>query len=996
MEEERATTLIDTQASDALAKVVADLYNDPIYMVHNGLAQDSCNAALTTGSNAEHQDEEAINGSMPLSQRKPHPLNTSAASSNQRPHMLQEPRSSSSKSNDHDEKEKNQTNHSHSNMRITSSPSHRSNLSPSSRKQLVHHRSSPHSQSYIVTLDQLSLREKLLLLTGSSLWTMHALPKHHLPSLTLSDGGHGVRKPLVETSLQLAHPATCFPPLCALACSWDESLIDQVGQAIAHECYYYQVSVLLGPGLNLKRHSCGGRNFEYFSEDPLLSGRLAASFIKGIQHSGHVAACPKHFAVNNQETHRFVVNALVDPRTARELYYKAFEICVKTSQPATIMCAYNKVNGTYASEHYFLQTQLLRQEWGFDGVCMTDWGATHDRAAGIKAGMDLEMPGSHGAHDRSIRMALKSGSESDVDGNNDEAGGGGEFMTTTLRMEEIDVCAERVLQLVQRYRATARATGIEVDWEQHAQLARQAARDSIVLLKNEDNLLPLARNTSVALIGDFAKDHPRIQGMGSAQVTPFRVETVYEEMQHYTNKITFAKGYDGDDDHPTQFNTELLSEAVEIAKPADVVLLFIGLPEIMEAEGMDREHMRLPAQHNALLNEVLAVNSNVVVVITNGGTVELPDCCDHAKAILEGYLLGQSGGGAMCDIIFGHQSPCGKLAETMPLRQADLLCDKYFPGDRDVVAHFEGLDVGYRYFNTANKRVRFPFGHGLSYTTFEFSNLQTTVELDDDNDKKVHVTLDLKNTGQMAAKEVVQLYVHDVIASVYRPFHELKAYAKVSLEPGETKTVQMSLDRDAFAFWDIGVDDWVVEAGEFEIQVGSSSQLIELRQRITFEKGQDASELSRDSYPPTTNGTLHEISHETFAKRFGAQAELILDNIRSRIASSAFDRNSMLKEIALVSLIGKLFVRIVFTEASREIKPGPSEQRQKKMIRANVENLPLRVLVLFSKGGLSFTLLDAIIAILNGYYCLAFVFLFYASVYAVKDTVLDLFGQRTP
>jgi beta-glucosidase len=583
--------------------------------------------------------------------------------------------------------------------------------------------------------------------------------------------------------------------------------------------------------------------------------------------------------------------------------------------------------------------------------------------------------GSHGAHDRSIRQALEQGS---------------------LSVQDIDACTMRMLRLVNTYKAT-KVGRVDIDWDEHDRLARQAARESIVLLRNDNNLLPLARNTPIALIGDFAKDHPRIQGMGSAQVTPYRVETVYDAIQQYTDRVVFAQGYSGEDDHPTELNAELLSEAVDVARQGDVVLLFLGLPEIMESEGMDRAHMSLPAQHYALWNEIVAVNDNVVVILTNGGTVQLPDTYIKTRAILEGYLLGQAGGGAMCDILFGQQSPCGKLAETMPVSQTDILGDRYFPGDRDVVAYMEGLDVGYRQFNTTNSRVRYPFGHGLSYTSFSFANLRVHVDIDNEDEKAVRVEFDIRNTGSMAGKEVVQLYMRDVLASVYRPFHELRAYDKVSVEPGETKTLTMVLNSDAFSFWDIGRSDWTVEPGDFEIQIGSSSLDIALRETISLTTGNFASDQAIEAYPLKDNA-LEEVSPDVFVKRFGSLADVVSTAMvdSENNPSELFDRNSLLKETAKVSIIGRLFLHIVFTEASREIKPGQSEQRQKKMIRTNVENIPLRVLVLFSKGGLSFALLDGIIAILNGSYLFALVCFAYASMYAVRDTVSELCRCRKP
>jgi beta-glucosidase len=809
----------------------------------------------------------------------------------------------------------------------------------------------PPSTPTYVSVHDLTLEEKLLLLSGQTLWLLPDLPRFNLPSLTVADGPHGVRKPVKELSLQEALPATCFPTAAALSCSWDVDLLRQVGIALGNECAHYQVAVLLGPGMNLKRHGGGGRNFEYFSEDPLVSAKLATAYVQGVQANGRVGACIKHFAVNNQESHRFVVDAVVDERTARELYYRGFEAVVRDAQPATIMCAYNKINGVYCSENEFLNTQLLRDEWGFQGVVMTDWGATNDRPAAIAAGMDLEMPGSHGAHGREIRRALREG--------------------TVLRMEHVDACAQRMLNLMCRYKESVRDTYELSSWHDQHKLAKQVAMQCAVLLQNQGNLLPLKQGTSVAVIGDFAKEHPRYQGMGSSQVCTNSVVTAYDELFRHTKDVFFAPGYHADDDHIEAVNEELLAEAVRVAQQAEVVLLCLGLPEIMESEGFDRLHLNIPAQHNALVDAVSKVNSNVIVMLSNGGAIEIP-WADKVKAIFEGYLLGETGGAATVDLIFGVQSPCGKLAETFPIVQEDILADRYFPGSRDRVEYREGLDVGYRYFDTAQKDVRFPFGHGLTYTTFEYGNLNVQVNRDDATSKSVHVSFDLTNTGAVAAKEVVQCYIHQDSPSVYRPVHELKYFCKIHLEPQQSKQVEFDLLTDAFSFYDIGVSDWTVEAGGFEIRIASSSRDIRLEAPVVFAEGRGPSDLAKETYPPVAGGgTLSQVDDETFAKRFAKRKEFVLAECVASAESSTvsrvggFHRNSLLKEVASRRLMGKLLLSVVLSAAAKEVKKGPTRKRQKRMVRANVENLPLRTLVLFSKGVLSFELLDACIAAMN-------------------------------
>ena len=809
-----------------------------------------------------------------------------------------------------------------------------------------------------VTMEDLTYKEKVALLSGDSFWTTPPIPRLNVPHLTMADGPHGVRRPVHELALNESHPATCFPTACALACSWDEDLVREVGVALQQECIHYNVHVLLGPGLNLKRHPLGGRNFEYFSEDPFLSGRLASAYIQGVQCTGKVAACVKHFAANNQESHRFVVNALVDERTLRELYYKGFELTINRpadQQPATLMCAYNRLNGIFCSEHSELLTDVLRNEWDFKGLTITDWGAANFRPAGLVAGMDLEMPGSHGAHHWEIKEHIRNG---------------------MLDEKYIDASVQRMLTLIQKYGTGNPKPLIGYDkddlmWKNHFELARKVAMDCCVLLKNEDGLLPLKAETisKVALIGDFGRGHPRYQGMGSSSVQSEKVVTVYDELHrfiHDPSNITFAPGYEVDDDHPELVDTLMVEEAVEAAKGADVVIICVGLPEIMESEGFDRVHMRMPAQHNALVDAVSKANSNVIVVLSNGGVVELP-WHDHVKAILETYLLGEAGGAAVVDLIFGVQSPCGKLPETFPGRVEDILADQYFPGNRDRVEHREGLLVGYRYFDTVSVPVRFPFGHGLSYTTFKYSALGLTTVTDEIDKKLVSAILTVTNTGATAGKEIVQCYVHSAESKVFRPEQELKDFAKVSLDPGQSKEVTFTLTNNAFSFYDIGLKTWVVEEGEFEVRIGSSSRDIRLKGTIFFLQGLSASQIARESYPTEKMSDVASIDDAKFANRFGNKSEEVLMTLAENPAATGkvFHRNSLLKEVAESRLVGKVLLYTVFRASAKGIKKGPTSKRGERMVMENVKNIPLRALVLFSRGGLSFDTLDALIDLMN-------------------------------
>jgi beta-glucosidase len=842
-----------------------------------------------------------------------------------------------------------------------------------------------------VSPSDLTLLEKLDLLSGTSLWTTAGLEHrhHHLKPLTLADGPHGVRKPVQEVSLIDSHPATCFPNACALACSWNELLLQRIGCALARECQRYHVHVLLGPGLNLKRHACGGRNFEYYSEDPIVSGRLAASYVNGVQQQQdqqnhhRVAACLKHFVANNQESHRFVVNALVDERTLRELYYRQFEIAIQQSQPATLMVAYNRLNGVYCSEHVDVLQNIVREEWKFTGVIMTDWGATNDRVAAIRAGVDLEMPGSHGAHHWEIAKAIRDGS---------------------LSMEQhVDPLIQRLLLLLNKYgnhnnnnnddESDDSSIDIHTEdadlremWDRHYQLAYEAAMESMVLLKNDNQFLPWNsnNNTSIAVIGEFAKQ-PRYQGMGSSRVTSPKLTDVWTELQKRipsaSSNLTFAPGYHVDDENiEAHVDSRLLQEAITVAQSAEKVVLCVGLPEIMESEGFDRTHCYLPAQHVALMQEIVKVNPNLVIVLSNGGVVELPTEIIHrVPAIVEGYLLGEAGGAATVDVLFGVQSPSGKLAETFAIHQSDALADRYFPGDRHRVEYREGLLVGYRYFDTVHQPVQFPFGHGLSYTEFQYRDLQVRVIEDGELTKLVEVDFVVQNIGSIAGKEIVQCYIHDVESTVFRPEQELKEFCKVALEPGESKTVQFILSEIAFSFYDIGHKDWICERGDFEIRIGASSRDIRLQQKITFKNGPaQASILAQGAYPPmlNINESIDEVDDETFAKRFRSESYALMTRDDSvdehRTQLQRFHRNSLLKELASKRWLGRLLLFTVYKSASNEVQPGPTYNRQVKLVKEVVKNLPLRTLVLFSRGGFSFDTLDACIALANYHFLTAF------------------------
>lgn len=792
-----------------------------------------------------------------------------------------------------------------------------------------------------IQASDLTLNEKLNLLTGDSLWSLPSV--HGLPSLTLCDGPHGVRKQLRDRSFTASYPATCFPTAAALACSWDTDLVYDIGTALSRECDWYNVNVLLAPGMNIKRHPYGGRNFEYFSEDPFLSSRLAIPYVQGVQHSGTTAACVKHFAVNNQESHRFVVNAVVDPRTLHELYLEQFRVVLKQAQPAMVMTAYNQLNGIYCSEHEYLLKTILRDTDHWEGVTVSDWGATNARVTGLIAGLDLEMPGSHGVHNAEFRKCLDDG---------------------TLEMGIVDTSVNRILNLIRTYGTKPpHDPNVSEDklFRDHSALAHSAALESIVLLKNDANVLPLdVKNIhSIALIGEFGKDHPRYQGMGSSMVNSTKVKSVYTALRDHFNvdQIHYAHGYHPDDEALDGTDESLLQEAATAAAAADAVILCIGLPEIMESEGFDRTHLSIPSQHAALVDIACANNQNVIVVLSNGGVIELP-WFDGPSAIVETYLSGEAGGPATVDVIFGKSTPCGKLAESWPLQAFDLMADEWFPGSRDVVEYREGLNVGYRHLDTENACVQFPFGFGLSYTNFGYRNVEIKVNQDEQTTKQVVVTLQVENTGTFPGREIVQVYVRHTNPSIFRPTHELQGFTKTKLlQPGETsETMTIILSEQAFSYYDPQTSQWILEkSGVFEIQVAAHSRDIRHAQSIQFALGDEPLALTE---------------YESFADRFQCR-----DSVRSAIElRNDIHRNSLLKDVAGQRWLGRMLLSVVFQAAMKEVAPNSKNPaREKKLVEATVSNLPLRALVLFSKGAFSFDLLDALILLMNLRYFAAIV-----------------------
>ena len=642
---------------------------------------------------------------------------------------------------------------------------------------------------------KLSLEQKCALLSGKNTWQTQDYPKQGVPAIWLSDGPNGLRKQAGAADhlgLNPSVPATCFPTAATMANSWDPALGEEVGRALGEETAANRVNVLLGPGLNVKRSPLCGRSFEYFSEDPYLSGKMAAAYVRGIQENG-VAACPKHFAVNSQELRRMASNSVLDERTLRELYLTAFEIVVKEAHPKSIMSAYNKVNDTYANENHHLLVDILRKEWGFDGAVVTDWGGSNDHVEGVKNGSTLEMPSPGLGGARKLLKAVENGE---------------------LSEHTIDERVDEMLELALSTTEAMEKAPHKFDENAHHQLARRAAAESIVLLKNEDAILPLKHGKKVTLIGDFALT-PRYQGAGSSMVNPTKVDSLKDAMEAAElDMVGYCSGYE----RSGKPNKAYLDEAVSQAKMADVVILCIGLDESSESEGLDRTHICIPAVQKEVLNAVTAVNPNVVAVVSAGSVIET-DWAAKCKAVVHGYLGGQAGAGAMLEVLTGWQNPCGKLAETIPLRYEDTPAARYFPGRKQNAEYREGLYIGYRYYETANKAVRYPFGYGLSYTTFAYSDLKVNAE---------KVTFTLTNTGSVAGAEIAQLYVAKPDAAVFRPAKELKGFAKVFLKAGESKTVTIPLDDKTFRYWNVATDRWEVEGGSYQLLVGANVQDIRL------------------------------------------------------------------------------------------------------------------------------------------------------------------------
>ena len=665
------------------------------------------------------------------------------------------------------------------------------------------------------SVNDLTLEEKAALTSGTNPWSLGNVAAKGLPNYTITDGPHGLRKAQNTESMDVEEnvPATCFPPAASMACSWNPELVERVGEAMGEECIQEQVAVILGPGVNIKRNPLGGRCFEYWSEDPYLAGHTAVGIVKGVQSKG-VGTSLKHFAANNQETDRLRISATISPRAMREIYLPAFEYIVKTAQPWTVMCSYNKINGVFSSQNRWLLTDVLRGEWGFKGIVMSDWGAVSDRVAALNAGLNLEMPPSN--TDDQIVAAAKDG---------------------RIPATQLDEMAQGMIDLVAKARPAMSRDGYRYDVDAHNEVARQAAVESMVLLKNEDATLPVAKGAKIAVIGEFART-PRYQGAGSSLINPTKLTSFLDALEERGVAADFAPGFTLDD---AAQDPALTEQAVTAAQQADVVLLFLGLPAAYESEGFDRTTLDIPAKQVEVLEAVAAANPNVAVVLSNGSVVSLP-WRGRAKAILETWLLGQAGGAALADVIFGDEAPSGKLAQTIIDDVNDDPSAMNWPGEEGHVDYGEGVFVGYRYHDTFRKQVTYPFGYGLSYATFDVHDATVAKT----GPRTAEVTVTVTNTSDVAGAETVQVYVAPSKAKVARPVHELKGFAKVALEPGESKNVTIALDDRAFAYWSERFDDWHVEGGTYTVEVGVSSR--DIISRLDVEIDDDGKIMNLDEW----------------------------------------------------------------------------------------------------------------------------------------------------
>ena len=787
-------------------------------------------------------------------------------------------------------------------------------------------------------IETMSLKQKADFASGYDYWHLESAQDLGLPKIMITDGPHGLRKQNPNgnsVGLGNSYPSTCMPPAATSACSWDENLLREEGEALAEECLQEKVSVILGPGTNIKRSPVCGRNFEYFSEDPLLAGKMSAGLINGCQSKG-IGTSLKHFACNSQEAFRMIINEVIDERTMREIYFPAFEIAVKEAQPWTIMNSYNRINGVYASQNDWLQNKVARDEWGFEGLFVTDWGASVDRVPGLKAGTDLEMPSSGTLNAERIVAAVENGEL-------DEA----------VLDERIDMVVDLILKS-----KPALEKDFKFDIEEHHAVARKVAEGSMVLLKNDDNVLPLKEGQKIAVIGEMAKA-PRYQGSGSSVINPTKLDNAYDSLIEAGVNVTYAQGYykapPTKKDKSRKSDTELISEAAAAAKAADVAVVFIGLTEALEAEGYDRADIEIPAEHNALVAEVVKANPNTVVVLAGGAVVHIP-WIDNVKAVLNSGLGGQAGGSAVANILTGKVNPSGKTAETYPLSFEENPVYGNYPGQPVVSEHKESLYVGYRYYDTAKKDVLFPFGYGLSYTTFEYSDIKLSASEIKDTDT-VEVSFKIKNTGSVDGAEIAQVYVADKDSTIFRPEKELRAFTKVFLKAGEEKEVSLTLGKRAFAYYNVNIGDWHVETGEFDILVGASSRDIKLSAVIHVASTVDAEIPNyKETAPAYYTADISEMTGEQWAAVYGQELPSAERDTTKKITIyNCLDDASHTK---WGGKIGRLIKKVISNF-------GSAENGDAAMLQAMAVQIPIRNFISMSMGVFSPKMAEGLLQILN-------------------------------
>ena len=783
-------------------------------------------------------------------------------------------------------------------------------------------------------IKKLTLDEKCALCSGVTNWNTTPISRLNVPTIVVSDGPHGLRReqenPDVANIMQESRPATCFPPAVTLASSWDREIAAKVGSAIAEECIDQEVDVVLGPGVNIKRDPRCGRNFEYFSEDPYLAGEMGASYVNGVQKH-NVGTSLKHFCANSQEYKRMTIDSVVDERTMREIYLPAFENTVKKAQPYTIMCSYNRINGEYAADNKYVLTDILRDEWGFAGIVLSDWGATNDRVKGILAGMDLEMPTSNGERDKLIKKAVEDG---------------------TLSEEDLDKVVERMLTFIFKCYENRKKHENNIDYNKNYEIACDAATSGAVLLKN-DGILPLKEGKKIAVIGNMAREM-RYQGGGSSRINPKKLTSFVDYLHENKVEFDYADGYGAYEERPDAAKIE---EAKLAAKDKDTVLLFVGLTDVSESEAFDRAHLAIPESHNELVKAILEVNKNVVVVLACGSPMEMPWIND-VRAVLNMYLCGEAGGKACYKLLFGKANPSGKLAETFPLGIKDNPASLYFGMGPRTVEYREGLYVGYRYYDKTGKDVLFPFGYGLSYTEFTYGDLRVSA----DNigaDDVLTVTFSVTNTGKFDGAEVCQVYVRDVESSVYREDKALKGFEKVFLKVGETKEVTVRLDKRSFAFYDVERKDWVVETGEFEILVGASSRDVRLSAKVFVNGVTDVK--------PTEEGTFYK-DPKGYAEIPSKEFENLLG--RELPCNEPYKKGEMcetncIRDIDVCSF-GKFFKWLVY-KAAPLAAPKNSPASMRRMLQEGAMDLPLRNMYAMTNGIVPRRTVEGLIVRLNSY-----------------------------